>query len=246
MAPAMGIPQRRELARKEPAPSGLLGLPGPNVQPHVGRVPKREVVDVLCLGWQGTQLKAVLGMQRNGKIAQRAHAEGGPPGQSGQTAVLHVAGGRGIGGGCVVFYQETQGNVWAKGSRRRNAERRFVHHGHPGETGVGAVQPAEEEAGSGDANVNHRAMRACVSASLLIRGFVKMSREFVKKGRSGADGESGGRVQGAAGRGEKQEGGDVPFRALQGLACSPRPVPGLGRRRGCVKGRIARGQDARI
>ena len=97
MARAMGMPQRRELARKEPALSGPLGLPGPNAQPHVGRALKREVVDVLCLGWQGTQLKAVLGRQRNGKIAQRAHAEGGPPGQSGQCAVLHVAGGREIG-----------------------------------------------------------------------------------------------------------------------------------------------------
>ena len=144
----------------------------------------------------------------------------------------------------MVFCQETQGNAWAKGSRRRNAESRFALRGQPGETGVGAVQPAGEEAGSGDANVNHRAMLACVSASLLIREFVKMSREFVKKSRSGEDGESGGRVQGAAGRGERPEGGDV--RTLQGLVCSTPLVPGLGRRRGCVKGRIAQDQDARI
>ena len=244
MGPATGMPQRRGLARKEPALSGPLGLPGPNAQPRVGLDPKREVVDVLCLEWRGTQLKAVLGRQRNGKIAQRAHAEGGPPGQSGQIAVLLVAGGREIGRGRVVFCQETQGNAWAKGSRRRNAESRFAHRGQPGETGEGAVQPVGEEVGRGGASVNHRAMRACVSASLLIREFVKMSREFVRKSRSGEDGESGVRVQGAVGRGERQEGGDVG--TLQGSVCSPPLVPGLGRRRGGAKRRIARGQDARI
>ena len=123
-------------------------------------------------------------------------------------------------------------------------ESRFAHRGQPGETGEGAVQPVGEEAGRGGANVNHRAMRASVLASLLIRESVKMSREFVRKSRSGADGESGVRVQGAAERGEKREGGDVG--TLQGSVCSPPLVPGLGRRRGGAKGRIARGQDARI
>ena len=207
----------------------------------MGQAPKREVVDVLCLGWRGTQHQAALGSQRNGKIAQRAHAEDGLLGQSGQGAVLHVVAGREIGRGTVVFCQETQGNAWAKGSKRRNVESRFVHPGQHGETGVGAVQPAEEGAGSGDANVNHREMLACVLASLLIRESVKMSHA---KCLSGVDGENGGRVQGVAGRGERREGGDVGM--LQGLVYSPPLVLVLGRRRGCVKGRSARGQDARI
>jgi len=243
MARAMEMPQRRELARKEPALSGPLGLPGPNAQPRVGRDPKREVEDVPCLEWRGTQLKAVLGTQRKGKIARRARVEGGANGQNGQFAVLHVGRGRGAGRGCVVFCQETQGSAWAKGSRRRHVEGKFAHRGQPGEAGVGAVQPAEGEAGSGGANVDQQVMLASVSASLQSREFVKMSRA---KSRSGADGESGGRVQGAAERGEKLGGGDVPLQMLQGLVCSPRLVPGLGRRRGCVRGRIALGQDARI
>ena len=188
-------------------------------------------------------MKAALGKQRKGKIAQRAHVEDGDNGQSGQDAVPHVAGVQGPGRGRVVFCQETQGNAWAKGSRKRNVESKFAHRGQPGEAGVGAVQPAEEEAGSGGANVDHRVMLASVSASLLSREFVKMSRA---KSRSGVDGENGDRVQGAAERGERREGRDVPLRMLQGLVYSPPLVRGLGRRRGCAKGRIALGQDARI
>ena len=243
MARAKEMPQRRGLARKEPALSGPPGLPGRNAQRHVGLALKREVVDVLCLEWRGTQLMAVLETQRKGKIAQRAHVEVGDNGQSGQDAVLHVAGEREAGRDCVVFCQETQGNAWAKGSRRRNVESKFAHRGQPGEAGVGAVQPAEEEAGSGGANVDHRVMLASVSASLLSREFAKMSRA---NSRSGADGESGACVQGAVERGERHEGGDAPLRMLQGLVYSPRLVPGLERKRGCVEKRIARGRDARI
>ena len=243
MGRATGMPQRRGLARKEPALSGPLGPPGRNAQPRVGLDPKREVVDVLCLEWQDTQLKAVLVTLRKGKTAQRELVEDGESGKSGRHAVLHAVGGRRAGRGCVVFCQETQGNAWAKGSRRRNVESRFAHRGHPGETGEGAVQPVEEEPGRGGASVNPQVMPASVKAFLLSRESVKVSHA---KSRSGANGEGGGRAQGAADLEERLEGGDVPLQMLQGLACSTHPVLGLGRRRGCAERRIALGLDARI
>ena len=105
------------------------------------------------------------------------------------------------------------------------------------------MQPVEEEPGRGGASVNPQVMPASVKAFLLSRESVKVSHV---DSRSGANGEGGGRAQGAADLEERLEGGDVPLQMLQGLACSTHPVLGLGRRRGCAERRIALGLDAKI
>ena len=92
---AMEMPQKRGLARKEPVLNGLLGLPGHNAHPLVGLGPRREVGDVLYLEWLGTQLKAVLGTRRKGKVAQRVRVEDGDSGKSGLLAQRLVEGGPG-------------------------------------------------------------------------------------------------------------------------------------------------------
>ena len=108
---------------------------------------------------------------------------------------------------------------------------------------MGAAQHVEEETGSGGANVNPQVMPTSVSVNLLSRESVRISHA---NSRSGVDGESGGPAQGAAEREERQEEGNVSLLVLQGLAYSLHLVLGLGRRRGCAKGRIALGQAARI